>query len=63
MKLIITLIVLLSVSISFSQTTSIPDPAFEQALIDLGIDKDVVDGVVSTASVSNISYLNIFRSI
>ena len=41
------------------QNTVILDPNFEQALIDLGIDKDVVDGLVPTASVSNISYLNI----
>ena len=41
------------------QNTLILDPNFEQALIDLGIDKDVVDGVVPTASVNNIQYLNI----
>ena len=30
------------------QNTIILDPNFEQALIDLGVDKDYVDGVVPT---------------
>ncbi len=41
------------------QNTIILDPNFEQALIDLGVDKDYVDGVVPTSSVNNIQYLNI----
>ncbi len=39
-----------------SQTTAIPDPNFEQALIDLGLD-DVLDGVVLTANVENVTLL------
>ena len=45
------------------QNTIILDPNFEQALIDLGIDKDVVDGVVSTSSINSIQYLNISHNL
>ena len=38
--------------------TCIPDPNFEQALIDLGYD-DVVDGQVSTANISDVDSLNV----
>lgn len=41
-----------------AQITAIPDSNFEQALIDLGID-DVLDGGVLTASVENITYLDV----
>ncbi len=41
-----------------AQWTAIPDSNFEQALIDLGID-DVLDGQVLTASVENITYLDV----
>ena len=37
---IILLICLISSVFTFAQTTAIPDPNFEQALIDLGIDSD-----------------------
>ena len=43
---------------SFSQTTTIPDANFEQALIDLGHD-DVIDGGVLTVNISDITYLNV----
>ncbi|CAM1365667.1 exported hypothetical protein [Tenacibaculum sediminilitoris] len=43
-----------------AQTTSIPDSAFEQALIDLNIDSDgVVNGVVLTSDVSSVTNLNV----
>ncbi|MFT4684635.1 MAG: hypothetical protein ACI863_001243 [Flavobacteriales bacterium] len=41
-----------------AQTTSIPDPAFEQALIDLGHDSGAIDGVVTTANISSLTSLN-----
>jgi hypothetical protein len=41
-----------------AQTTSIPDPLFEQAIIDRGWD-DVIDGEVSTASIDTVLTLNL----
>lgn len=44
----------------FSQITYIPDPNFEQALIDLGIDSDgVINGQVLTADIENVESLNL----
>ena len=43
-----------------AQTTAIPDPNFEQALIDLGIDSDgTLNGQVLTADIANVTYLAI----
>ncbi|MDB4289543.1 T9SS type A sorting domain-containing protein [Flavobacteriaceae bacterium] len=61
----------------YSQTTAIPDPNFEQALIDLAIDTGVVNGLISTAdaaavtgtldvrgkSISNLTGIEAFTSI
>ena len=44
---------------SYSQTTTISDSNFEQALIDLGIDTDGLNGSVTTADISSITYLNV----
>jgi hypothetical protein len=46
-------------SVSFGQTTLIPDPNFEQALIDLGYDTLPIDGSVPTANISNVASLNV----
>ena len=47
-------------SFAFAQTTSIPDPNFEQALIDLGIDSDgIINGQVFTADIESITTLNV----
>ena len=43
----------------FSQNTLIPDPNFEQALIDLGYDTAPVNGSVTTSDISGITILNI----
>jgi len=44
----------------FAQTTAIPDPYFEQALIDLGIDSDgVINGQVLTSDVENVVILDL----
>ncbi len=51
-----------SLFFSFSligQTTAIPDPNFEQALIDQGYDSGSIDGVVFTDSINTITVLNI----
>jgi hypothetical protein len=54
-------ILLLSISTtSFAQITQIPDPNFEQALIDLGIDSDgIVNGQVLTSDIETVTSLNI----
>ena len=41
-----------------AQTTTIPDPAFEQALIDLGYD-DIIDGIVTTADIVDVTHLDV----
>ena len=50
---------------NYAQTTAIPDPNFEQALIDLGIDSDgTVNGSVATSDISGVTELDLFdRSI
>ena len=55
MRKLILLFTLLPV-LSFGQTTAIPDPNFEQALIDLGLDA-AIDGAVITASIDTLTIL------
>jgi len=44
----------------YSQITLIPDPNFEQALIDLGIDSDgIVNGQVLTADIEGVEVLDV----
>ena len=43
----------------FSQTTLIPDPNFEQALIDLGYDNAPINGSVPTANISEVTLLEV----
>ena len=45
-------------SFIFAQTTNIPDPNFEQALIDLGYD-NIMDGSVLTATINSVQTLNV----
>jgi len=48
-------------SFTYSQVTLIPDPYFEQFLIDINIDSDgEVNGQVLTSDVENITELNVF---
>ena len=54
------LIILLSAS-AVSQTTTIPDPNFEQALINLGFDISL-DGQVLTANINNVTFLDVFNT-
>lgn len=52
-----------SYSVSNLGTTAIPDPAFEQALIDLDLDCEI-DGKVLTSNISTITNLNVsYKSI
>lgn len=54
-------IILLPLLIAFininAQTTAIPDPNFEQALINLGLDVGAVDGFVPTANIDTVTFL------
>jgi len=57
MKKITFLIYLISI-VGYAQTTTIPDPNFEQALIDLGLDT-AIDGQVLTANISEVTSLDV----
>lgn len=59
MKKTFLLFLFLSSFFCSSQYTLIPDPNFEQALIDLGIDSGIIDGRVLTAKVSGIANLDV----
>jgi hypothetical protein len=60
MKTFITILILAFSTTSFAQITQIPDPNFEQALIDLGIDSDgIVNGQVLTSDIENVTNLNV----
>lgn len=57
---IIFLLGFITANFSFAQTTYIQDSAFEQALIDLGIDSDgIINGSVATADIEAITSLDI----
>ncbi len=60
MKTITLIFLFFTTSITFAQFTAIPDPIFEQALIDLGHD-DVLDGQVLTANIENVENLGIMN--
>ncbi len=60
-KLLFISFIFFSISQIFGQITNIPDPNFEQALIDRGIDSDgVVNGQVLTSDINTIITLEIF---
>jgi hypothetical protein len=59
MKTILFILFLGFTLFGFSQTTAIPDPNFEQALIDLGYDTAPIDGQVLTANISEITFLDV----
>ena len=42
---------------ALAQSTNIPDPNFEQVLINLGLDSAPIDGQVNTASITNVGQL------
>lgn len=56
MKTVLLFILLITSPLLFAQTTAIPDPNFEQALIDLGLD-DVLDGEVLSANIDTVESL------
>ncbi len=60
MKIFITLLILAFSTTAFAQIILIPDPNFEQALIDLGIDSDgTINGQVLTSDIENVTTLNL----
>jgi hypothetical protein len=60
MKTFITIFILALSTNAFAQITQIPDPNFEQALIDLDIDSDgIVNGQVLTSDIETVTSLNI----
>ncbi len=56
---VILLILCCCFQLGWSQNTVIPDPNFEQALIDQGYDTGIPDGVVPTANISSVTELYI----
>src|SRR5690554_8191627 len=59
-KQVLLLFLLFFSSTVIAQITYIPDPNFEQALIDLGIDSDgVINGQVLTADIDTVKVLNL----
>ena len=64
MKKLLLLLFLGFTLVGFSQTTLIPDPNFEQGLIDLGYDTAPINGSVPTANISNVTSLEVgYRNI
>ena len=59
MKTILFILFLGFTLFGFSQTTAIPDPNFEQALIDLGYDTPPIDGSVPTNNIWSIIELDV----
>jgi hypothetical protein len=60
MKTLLSFLLIITLSnITLAQNTAIPDANFEQALIDLGYDTGVPNGLVVTANVNTITYLNV----
>ncbi len=64
MKKLLLLLFLGFTLVGFSQITLIPDPNFEQGLIDLGYDTAPINGSVPTANISNVTSLEVgYRNI
>jgi hypothetical protein len=60
LKTLVPIVVFISMTTMYGQVTSIPDPNFEQALIDQGIDSDgIINGQVLTSDIENITMLNL----
>ena len=59
MKKLFLLLLLTFTLVGFSQTTEVPDPNFEQALIDLGYDNAPINGSVPTANINEVTLLEV----
>ena len=58
-KLLPVFLITIFSTLTFAQTTAIPDANFEQFLIDFGYDTGVPDGSVPTANISNVTSLSV----
>jgi hypothetical protein len=58
-KVLLSILFILSIVVSDAQTTAIPDANFEQALINLGFDAGVPNGVVLTANINTATWLTL----
>lgn len=58
-KLSLIVLFVLTINSFKAQTTAIPDPNFEQALINLGYDIGPIDGIVTTSNINSIINLSI----
>lgn len=56
---IFSITLIFSINIVIAQNTAIPDPIFEQALIDQGYDSPPIDGYVPTANISSLTELHV----
>lgn len=54
--------IFLNVTIGYSQTTAIPDSNFEQALIDLNIDTNGLNGNILNSDATAVYYLNVSQN-
>ena len=59
MRLLLIVILIVLCSNVHSQNTTIPDPNFEQALIDFGYDSGIPDGFVPTNNINSVVYLDV----
>ena len=62
MKKIVIILFLLVSNLLVGQNTAIPDSNFEQMLINLGYDSGTPNGLVPTANIDTITYLNVYSS-
>ena len=59
----VSVIIFTVIGSSYAQTTAVPDPAFEQKLISLGIDTDAtINGLVLDSDISSLTTLDISES-
>ena len=63
LKATILLVLFLTSSSAFSQNTSVPDPEFEQELINQGYDSGPIDGIVPTNNINTITSLFLNASV
>lgn len=56
-KILLFLLIVTSYNLLIAQTTAIPDPNFEQALINLGYDTAPINGSVPTANINTVTSL------
>jgi hypothetical protein len=62
LRLVLFVFVIITIPKTYGQVTTIPDPNFEQALIDQGIDSDgIINGQVLTSDIDEVINLNVLN--